>query len=464
MDMKRLLCLLMFFCVGLGCVMELSAQGWMHWRGPSMNGSTTTTNLPVEWSEQTNIVWEITMPGKSGSTPIVFNTNIFAVSQGSYGRLLLLNLAMKNGTVLWEKEIGRLENWEKNSFFEKGLYSQCSPTTNAKNIWALFGSGDIAAYDFAGNELWKRNLVREHGYSENRFLNAATPVFFAGKLYIPVGSSDLASESETEKEGGMEKPIILCLDAASGKTLWIREWLAQANDKLKTVPLCAILYEGEGKGKSQLIVSGANGVAGYSLGEGDELWRYLSKGETPLMRGNILPVPVPASDMGLLFASVSSANLLIAINMDSATGSIREEDLAWKLHVESGSTVTGSTSYYNNRLYTLEGENPCSMVCRDAGSGKKLWDGALSVKETFSSSPTGADDKIYCLSDEGTVVIISAGESEQFEEIAVIKMNGQAFNSGIAISNQRLFIRTQGKLYCVKKRKWIRFMDNEFLD
>ncbi|MCK9315160.1 MAG: PQQ-like beta-propeller repeat protein [Verrucomicrobia bacterium] len=462
--MKRLLCLLMFFCVGLGCVMELSAQGWMHWRGPSMNGSTTTTNLPVEWSEQTNIVWGITMPGKSSSTPIVFNTNIFAVSQGSYGRLLLLNLAMKNGTVLWEKEIGRLENWEENSFFEKGLYSQCSPTTNAKNIWALFGSGDIAAYDFAENELWKRNLVREHGYCENRFLNAATPVHFAGKLYIPVGSPNMASESGTEKEGGMEKPVILCLDATSGKTLWTREWLAQANDNLKAGPLSAILYEGEGKGKSQLIVSGANGLAGYSLGEGEELWHYLSKGETPLRQGDNLHPPVPAPDMGLLFASVLGDNLLIAINMNSATGLIREEDLAWKLHLESMATTTGSTLYYNKRLYALEGENPCSMVCRDAGSGKKLWEGVLSVKETFSSSPTGADDKIYCLSDEGTVVIIGAGEREHYEEIAVIKMNEQAFNSGIAISNQRLFIRTCEKLYCVKKRQWIRFMDNEFLD
>ena len=462
--MKRLLCLLMFFCVGLGGVMELSAQGWMQWRGPSMNGSTTTTNLPVEWSEQTNIVWGITMPGKSGSTPIVFNTNIFAVSQGSYGRLLLLNLAMKNGTVLWEKEIGRLGNWEGNSFFERGFYSQCSPITNAKNIWALFGSGDIAAYDFAGNELWKRNLVRDHGYSENRFLNAANPVFFAGKLYIPVGFSGLASESGAEKEGIMEKPVIMCLDAASGKTLWTREWLAQANDKLKAGPLCAILYEGEGVGKSQLIVSGANGVAGYSLGEGEELWHYLSKGETPQGEGNILPPPVPAPDVGLLFVSFLGDNSLIAINMDSASGLIREEDLAWRVHVESGTISTGSTLYYNNRLYTLEGENPCSMVCREAGSGKKLWEGTLSVKETFSSSPTGADDKIYCLSDEGTVVIIGAGEREQYEEIAVIKMNGQVFNSGIAISNQRLFIRTREKLYCVKKRQWIRFMDNEFLD
>ncbi|HQC42784.1 MAG TPA: PQQ-binding-like beta-propeller repeat protein [Verrucomicrobiota bacterium] len=459
--MKRLLCMLMIFCLGLGCITELSAQGWMQWRGPSMNGSTTTTNLPVEWSEQTNIVWGITMPGKSGSTPIVFNTNIFAVSQGSYGRLLLLNLAMKNGTVLWEKEIGRLENWEGNSFFEKGFYSLCSPITNAKTIWALFGSGDIAAYDFAGNELWKRNLVREHGFSENRFLDASTPILFSGKLYIPVGSSD--SESGADGEGAIEKPVILCLDAASGKTLWIQEWLVQVNDKLKVGPLSAILYERESKEKSQLIVSGANGIAGYSLGEGEELWRYLSKGGTSWRQGDIFPVPVPAPDIGLLFAPVFGDNSLIAIKMDSVAGPIREEDLSWKFHEESIAAVTVSPLYHKNRLYTLEGENPCSMVCRDAASGKKLWEGALSVKDPFSSSPTGADDKIYCLSDSGTVVIINAGACDR-EEIAVMKMGGQAFNSGIAISNQRLFIRTCEKLYCVKKRQWIRFMDNEFLD
>jgi len=78
------------------------AQGWRQWRGPDMNGSTTTTNLPVEWSDKTNIVWNISLPGDNYSTPAIYNTNIFVTSSGSYGRILLLDIAMKNGTrVLW---------------------------------------------------------------------------------------------------------------------------------------------------------------------------------------------------------------------------------------------------------------------------------------------------------------------------------------------------------------------------
>lgn len=444
----------MIFFLGLVFTIGLSAQGWMQWRGPAMNGSTTTTNLPIEWSEQTNIVWAVTMPGKSGSTPAIFNTNIFAVSQGSYGRLLLLNLAMKNGNVLWEKEITRVENWQSDSSFEKGFYSLSSPITNAKNIWALFGSGHIAAYDFAGNELWKRNLPKEHGFAKSRFLNAVTPVFFAGRLYIPLPAEDSASQP---------KPLLLCLDAKNGETLWIQEWLARANEKQRCGPLSASLYEGECDQKKQLIVSGVSGITGHCLEKGDEIWSYLPENGHSAKQELILSAPVPAPDMGMFFAVIYSQKSLIAIDMNVATSSIEEKDLVWISQEQDALNSVSSPLYYLGKIYVLETDSPSSLVCREAVNGKELWRGRLSVRDRFSSSPTGADDKIYCLSDEGHVLIINAVAS-QYEEIASIKMDSQTFNSNIAVSNQRLFIRTLEKLYCVKKRQWIRFMDNEFLD
>ena len=48
--------MLMIFCLGLGCITELSAQGWMQWRGPSMNDH-DDDQFAGGMVEQTNIVW-----------------------------------------------------------------------------------------------------------------------------------------------------------------------------------------------------------------------------------------------------------------------------------------------------------------------------------------------------------------------------------------------------------------------
>ena len=206
-----------------------------------------------------------------------------------------------------------------------------------------------------------------------------------------------------------------------------------------------------------------SGITGHCLESGDEIWSYLPANGQSAKQELILSAPVPAPDMGVLFAVICSQKSLIAIDMNSGTGSVEEKELVWISQEQDALNSVSSPLYYLGKIYVLETDSPSSLVCREAVNGKELWRGRLSVRDRFSSSPTGANDKIYCLSDEGHVLIISAVAS-QYEEIASIKMDGQTFNSNIAVSNQRLFIRTLEKLYCVKKRQWIRFMDNEFLD
>ena len=65
--MVRLLVCLILLCGTL----PLSAQGWLQWRGGSWNGTSRAENLPINWSSETNIVWEIPMPGNSGATPSI---------------------------------------------------------------------------------------------------------------------------------------------------------------------------------------------------------------------------------------------------------------------------------------------------------------------------------------------------------------------------------------------------------
>ena len=53
------------------------AENWPQWRGPSLNGVSSESDLPVRWSTTENIAWKLAMPGKSGATPIIWGNHVF---------------------------------------------------------------------------------------------------------------------------------------------------------------------------------------------------------------------------------------------------------------------------------------------------------------------------------------------------------------------------------------------------
>ena len=61
----------------IGCASVAYADNWPQWRGPSLNGISTETNLPVRWTTTENIAWKLAMPSLTGSTPIVWGDRIF---------------------------------------------------------------------------------------------------------------------------------------------------------------------------------------------------------------------------------------------------------------------------------------------------------------------------------------------------------------------------------------------------
>src|SRR6478736_3499108 len=85
--------LLILFLLGPAAVAP-AAENWGQWRGPSLNGSSSETNLPLRWSKTENIAWKLALPAWSGSTPVVWNDWIFLnVAEGGDLYLWCVNRA-----------------------------------------------------------------------------------------------------------------------------------------------------------------------------------------------------------------------------------------------------------------------------------------------------------------------------------------------------------------------------------
>ena len=189
---------------------------------------------------------------------------------------------------------------------------------------------------------------------------------------------------------------------------------------------------------------GGDYVTAHDPDTGDELWRCggLNSKKDKWWR----TVPSPVAGDGFIYVSAPKREPLLAIK-DGGAGLVTDTHIAWKLTEYSTDVCT--PLYYQNKLFVLDGDRQM-MTCLNPKTGEKIWQGNLGVREIIRASPTGADGKIYCISEKGNVVILDAGN--EFKILATVPMGGEPCRSSIVASGSQLFIRTAETLYCIGER------------
>lgn len=412
------------------------AENWPQWRGPFFNGSTTETNLPIHWSKTENVAWTVPLPGFSGATPVIWGDSVFVSSPDEQKNLLLLCIARTSGNVRWQKIVATGDR-------DKGRNNMASPSpvTDGKSVFILFATGDLGAFDFQGKELWKRDLGKDYGRFANMWIYGSSPMLYGRRLYVQVLQRSPVPPNYTQAQDGKREreSYLLCLDPVTGKTLWrhVRTTDAvQESMEAYSTPIPSETPTGP-----EILVVGANYVTAHNPEDGAELWRCGGLNDRGQRSWRIVPSPVVVS--GMVIACGPKRDPVIAIK-DGGKGLVTDTRLAWKFKQFPSDCVTPLA--YEQKLFVLDGDRQM-MTCLDPLSGEKKWQGNLGVREIFRASPTGADGKIYCLSENGTVVILSAGD--EFQILSTISMGESPVRSSVAIANGQIFIRTAKSLYCI---------------
>jgi outer membrane protein assembly factor BamB len=412
------------------------AENWPHWRGPFFDGSTRETNLPAQWTKTDNVAWSTPLPGFSGATPIIWDDTIFVSSPDGQKNLLLFCLERKTGQVRWQKTIatGDRQTGRNNA-------ASPSPVTDGRSVFVLFATGDLAAFDFSGQELWRRNLAKDYGRFANMWQYGSSPTLFAGKLYVQVLQQNPvpaqyghAQDGNPSRESGL-----LCVDVATGKNLWRQVRPTDAASESQEAYTTPIPYEG--RGGPELLVMGANYVTAHDPQTGRELWRC--GGLNVRGEHHWRTVPSPLAAEGMIIACAPRGDPVLAIK-DGGQGLVTDTHVAWRFNEFPSDCVT--PLYYRGKLFVLDGDKQI-ITCLDPQTGAIKWQGNLGVHEIFRASPTGADGKIYCLSESGTAVVLDAGN--EFKILATIPMDEAPVRSSIAAAHGQLFIRTAKTLYCI---------------
>ncbi len=433
-----------------------SEENWPHWRGPSHNGVSQSTNLPERWGPSENIVWKAPLPSWSGGTPIVWGDRIFVTSaskaenieqapppeqrqpqrrgrRGGFRQrrhpggedLLLLCLSKKDGSLLWERELD-----DGNKLSNKHNDSTPSPVTDGEHVWVVTGTGSVTALDMEGNKVWERNLQDEYGTFGLGWGYASSPLLYDGRIIIEVLHGRRTDDPS----------YIVSLNAKTGAEQWRQERSTDAFDESPdayTTP-AVLRHEGE----TQIVISGGDYVTGHNPKTGAEVWR--AAGLNPRQLGNYRVVASPVVYDGMIYVPTRRRPLLAL--RAGGSGDITTSHLVWKWDEAYGPDVPTPIT---DGAYFYMVEDRGKIMCLNAKTGEAIWGPESTADGIVSASPILADGKIYITNEQGVTSVVAAGS--EFKLLATNELDGTYTLSSPVVSGSQLFIRTSTHLYCVEK-------------
>jgi outer membrane protein assembly factor BamB len=130
---------------------------WPQFRGPNGSGlSPDDQPAPLHFGPNTNRLWQTPLP-RGHSSPCIWGDRIFVTGFDATNKSLeTLCLERVNGKILWRKTAPALE-LEK-SLHEFSSPAASTPATDGARVYLYLGGYGALAYDFKGEELWKRPL------------------------------------------------------------------------------------------------------------------------------------------------------------------------------------------------------------------------------------------------------------------------------------------------------------------
>ena len=412
---------------------QLHAENWPQWRGPFFNGSTTEKGLPTVCDASTQ-VWVTDLPGHSSATPIVWGDRVFVSSTDPETKgIVAMCLAAADGKVLWRNRIGDDLKAPSNDA------ATPSPCTDGRLAYFLYGTGDIVAFDFAGKKVWSRNVVKDYGNPCIKYGYSSSPLLYGGRLYVEMIRRAKPHFGEVGTDKPLE-PYLLAIDAATGKDLWRHIRPSDADDESLEAYTTPMPYERGGK--AEIVLVGGDYLTGHDPATGRELWRL---GYNPSHRGMWRLVPGCVAWEGLIYFAIPRGKALWAVKV-GGTGKLGEEAVAWKF--DKTTTDSATPLVYGSALYVLDSDRK-TLVCFDPRTGKERWRGDLKTLCAWRASPTGADGKVYCLSEDGEVVVVEAGGGLRI--LSRTKLGDGPTQSTIVVGGGRVFVRTATKLFCFGK-------------
>ncbi len=424
---------------------NLLAADWPQFRGPLSRGVADDPGLPERWSAMENVAWKIDLPGRAWSSPIVMGNRVFLTTVVNTGeseepkkglyfggnrpappaavhQWLVMCLDVASGRELWRRQVH--EGKPLSAIHLKNSLASETPVSDGERIYCYFGNLGVFCLDLQGEVVWTVPL--EARPTRFGWGTAASPVLHGDRLYL-VNDNDA-------------KSYLLALDKHTGKEVWRVDRDEKSN--------WATPYVWQNAMRTEIVTPGTGQVRSYDL-QGQVLWTLTGMSS--------ITIATPYEHDGLLYLSsgyiLDLAKPIYAVrpgasgDISLAEGKSSNDWIAWSQ--SAAAPYNPSTLVYRDRLYVLYDRG--FFGCFNAATGAEVYEKQrVPEGRAFTSSPWAYNGQIFCLNEYGETFVVAAGD--KFEILHINRLaDDDMCMATPAIADDRLFIRTSARLYCIQR-------------
>ncbi len=418
----------MAFCLAL-CLLVLTgsraciAEDWPEFLGPQ-GSARSSDHVPVEWSDDQNLLWKRQLPGEGSSSPIIVGDRVFvtcyARKDDRVARFVVC-LDKNSGQLLWTKEI--LADYREDAYqgylTEHG-YASNTPVSDGQHLYVFFGKGGVHALDLEGNILWNVDVGKES--SNRQWGSAASLVLCENRLIV-----NAAEESQA----------IVALDKTTGKELWRQE--AGMLELTYGTPRIVTLADQ----KTEIVIGVPGEMWGLAAATGKLNWFVV----TP-MTGNVSPSVIVDGESVYGFGGYrSSGSISVRAGGD---GDVSETHVNW---TGRASSYVATPLLVDGRFFWIDDRGMAMSIKADNGESvyRERVEG-LSGRPVYAS-PVLIDGNIYVVTRNAGTIVYPPGD--EFQPIArnAFASDDSDFNASPAVSDSKLYLRSNQALYCLGEKE-----------
>jgi outer membrane protein assembly factor BamB len=426
----------LLFAALIALQLDAAETNWPEFRGPNGDGTSTSTNLPLRWSEEQNVKWKTEIHGKAWSSPVIWGHQVWLTTATTNGEeLFVLCLDRDTGKVIWDL---KLFDVAKPQFcIPFNSYASPTPAIEAGRLYATFGAAGTACLDTeTGKVLWTRRDIEC-----NHFRGAgSSPILYSNLFLLDFDGSD--------------HQFVVALDKQAGRTVWQRNRSIDfqdlgpdgqpemAGDSRKAFATCQVATL---DGRATLLSLGSKALYAYEPLSGTELWRVEE-------RTSYSSATRPVTGRGLVFVPTGFASGQVLAIRPGKQGEVLDAkapgpadmqlQVVWK--TKRNAPKKPSLLLLGDLLYAIEDNGVAT--CWEVMSGTVVW--SERIGGHYSASPLAAGGRIYLFSEEGKTTVLAAGR--EFKKLAESQL-GDGFMASPAVSGNALFLRSRSHLYRIEE-------------
>lgn len=393
---------------------------WPQFRGPTQQGHSDSTGLPITWSEGNGVVFKTRIAGEGWSSPVIMGDQVWMTTATQGGKSLrAVCVGRDTGRIVHDVEVFALAKLDPKNEFNS--YASPTPVLEPGRVYVSFGNYGNACLDaVTGKPIWKSTELK----LDHKEGPGSSPVLYKDFFLLHCDGTDVQYVAALQKE--------------TGKLAWRTDRRTDFGNKpgdlRKAYNIPLLISENR---RDVMISVGAYRVFAYDPSDGREIWSCKTPGFSV--------VPRPVYENGVVYVCTGYMQSELWAIRTGGSGDVTDSHVIWK--TKQGVPFKPSILLVGGRIYMVS-DNGIAR-CLDAKTGEQVWQQRVEGK--YTASPVCAEGLVYFFSEQGLTTVIRADDKSTKPQIVAENELAGRFMASPAIAGKAMFLRTDKHLYRIER-------------